>query len=240
MLEESLREFLSQKIVKILEGVTSREIAIEIEKKMSYEDRKKILREYERNGKLSEETTNYLFSKFYFKDVTGVLFGIPSEIVIYPEITQKMVGSGKFGLEGLRKHIRELGYPESKFEDVLLAIYGEIRKRSADPRYEELFAVACLEIGTFYLDRDYKRAEDFLLEAYALRSKLETQRAIKLVEAIKKLGGTYSRLKKTDKAEFLLEKAFEIAKDLKDKSLISEQDFARLFPEDYKSKTSKF
>ncbi|MEG9194945.1 MAG: hypothetical protein V6S10_06450 [Candidatus Methanoglobus sp.] len=215
MLEDTLREYLGKGIVKVLESQIGREIATEIEKKMGYEDRKRVLREYERNGKLSEETISYLLSKFYFKDLTGILFGIPSDLQVYPEITQKMVGSGRFGVYGLRKHVRELGYPESKFEEILQAIYSEIEKLARDPKYLPLLTAACLEIGIFYLNSDYKKAEKFLLEAYDLRSHIiGTKRATRLLEAVIQLGFLYNRIKKTDRAEVMLDKASQLMEEL--------------------------
>ncbi|MEM2191704.1 MAG: hypothetical protein QW540_09810, partial [Archaeoglobaceae archaeon] len=85
MLEDTLRSIVRKKVIEILEAKLGREIAEEIEKKLSYEERGRILKEYEKNKKLSEETYNYVLSKYYYRDLTSVLFGISSEIRVYPE-----------------------------------------------------------------------------------------------------------------------------------------------------------
>jgi hypothetical protein len=110
MIEETLRGIVRDRIVSILEKRIGREEAAEIEKKMTHEDRGKILKEFEKKGSISEETYIYILSKYYFKDLTSLLFGIPSDLKVYPQITDSMIGSGKFGIRGLRKHVRELGY----------------------------------------------------------------------------------------------------------------------------------
>lgn len=225
---DELRDYVSRRIVKLLEVKVSGESAVEIEKKMSYEDKRRILKEFESNGRLSEETYKYILSKFYYKDLTSVLFGISSDIVVHPEITNSLIGSGKFGLEGLRKHVRELRYSEENFEEILLSVYNEIRKR-ADKKeeYKELLATACVEIGSFYLDKDYKKAEKFLLEAYDLRFTLYGNSVSKkLGEAIVELGSRYLKIKKFEKAEILFEKAFSFLKELSEKSLLPEREFA--------------
>ncbi|MEM0353895.1 MAG: hypothetical protein QXM15_05255 [Archaeoglobaceae archaeon] len=54
MLEDTLRSIVRKKVIEILEAKLGREIAEEIEKKLSYEERGRILKEYEKNKKLSE------------------------------------------------------------------------------------------------------------------------------------------------------------------------------------------
>lgn len=226
---DELREYVSRRIVNLLELKVSRESAIEIEKKMSYEDKRRILKEFESKGRLSEETYRYILSKFYYKDLTSVLFGIPSDIVVYPEITNSLIGSGKFGIEGLRKHVRELRYSEENFEEIILSIYSEIRKRADKKEYIRLLATACVEIGSFYLDREYEKAEKFLLDAYELGSALyEIPETKKLVEVTIELGSRYLKIKKFEKAEIFFEKSFVLLKELLEKALVSEQEFANV------------
>jgi hypothetical protein len=72
-----------------------------------------------------------------------------------------------------------------------------------------------LEIGIFYLNSDYKKAEKFLLEAYDLRSHIiGTKRATRLLEAVIQLGFLYNRIKKTDRAEVMLDKASQLMEEL--------------------------
>ncbi|MEM1593706.1 MAG: hypothetical protein QXN27_03820 [Archaeoglobaceae archaeon] len=218
MLEDTLRSIVRKKVIEILEAKLGREIAEEIEKKLSYEERGRILKEYEKNKKLSEETYNYVLSKYYYRDLTSVLFGISSEIRVYPEITGSMIGSGKFGVVGLRKHIRELGYSDDKFEEVLQAIYVEIEKLARSPKYLELFAVASLEIGNFYLEQDCGKAEEYLSKAYELRSNIhDVQKLKKLLEGFLRLSSFYCRVKKMEKAKIMYERANNLVKELGNK-----------------------
>lgn len=219
MIEDTLREILRNKIIKILEGKLGRDLAVEVEKKLNSEERGRILKEYEKNGKVSEETYNLILSKYCFKDLTSVLFGISSEIRVYPEITESIIGTGKSGIKGLRKHVRELGYSEDKFEEILQAIYSEIRKLTRNPKYLELYATASLEIGVFYLDSDYRKAEEFLLEAYEVRSSLNADKKRTLLATLINLSSLYNRLKKTEKALAIYEKANSIAKELGDSQI---------------------
>ncbi len=215
MLEETLREILRKKVIEILEVKLGRWVAEEVEKKLSYEEKSRILKEYEKKGKLSEETYNSILSRHYYRDLTSVLFGIPSELRVYPNITESMVGSGKWGISGLRKHVRELGYSDDKFEEILWAIYIELEKLARDPKYLELFSVASLEIGAFYLENDYGKAEEFLFKAYELRSKIsDVQRLKKLLESLVKLSSFYCKVKKLEKAEIAYKKAIELMKEL--------------------------
>ncbi|MEM0089061.1 MAG: hypothetical protein QW581_04750 [Archaeoglobaceae archaeon] len=218
MLEDTLRSIVRKKVIEILEAKLGREIAEEIEKKLSYEERGRILKEYEKNKKLSEETYNYVLSKYYYRDLTSVLFGIPSEIRVYPEITGSMIGSGKFGVVGLRKHIRELGYSDDKFEEVLQAIYVEIEKLARSPKYLELFAVASLEIGNFYLEQDCGKAEEYLSKAYELSSNIhDVQKLKKLLEGFLRLSSFYCRVKKMEKAKIMYERANDLVKEFGNK-----------------------
>lgn len=115
---------------------------------------------------LSEETYALIQSKYCFKDLTSTLFGIPSGIKVYPEITESMIGSGKSGIKGLRKRVRELGYSEDNYE---------------------------------------------------LRSSLNEQKMIKLLDLLVKLCMVYTRTKKTEKAKIVFEKALKIMKELEKK-----------------------
>lgn len=228
MIEETLREIVRNKIIKILEKRLGKEMAVEVEKMLSHEERGRILKEYERSGNISENTYNYIISKYCCRDLTSILFGIPSEIRVYPEITDSMIGSGKFGVLGLRKHVRELGYSEDKFEEILRALYIEIKKLSRDPKYLELLATACLEIGVFYLEFDYRRAEEFLNEAYEHRNSLkDNSRFIKLLNSFLKLGISYARLKKVEKAKLIYEKIQVMMKETR----IDQKEITDLFRE---------
>lgn len=222
MIEDTLREILRNKIIKILEGKLGRDLAVEVEKKLNSEERGRILKEYEKNGKVSEDTYNLILSKYCFKDLTSILFGIPSEVRVYPEITDSMIGSGKSGIKGLRKHVRELGYSEDKFEEILWAIYSEIRKLAKEPKYLELYATACLEIGTFYLESDYRKAEEFLFEAYELRSNLNGDKKKRVLDAMIQLSILYNRLRKAEKARIVYYKANSIAKELGETQISAE------------------
>lgn len=215
MIEETMREIVRNRIISILESRLGKELAVEVEKKLSSEERGRILREYEKNGRLSEETYNLIQSKYCFRDLTSVLFGISSNIRVYPEITDSLIGSGKSGIKGLRKHVRELGYSEDKFEEIIQALYSEIRKIARDPKYSELLAVASLEIGFYYLDFDIKKAEEFLIEAYELRKNLYgTTKAFRLLNALIQICGIYNRVKKTEKAITIFEKVQTMIKEL--------------------------
>jgi tetratricopeptide (TPR) repeat protein len=214
MIEETLRGIVRDRIVSILEKRIGREEAAEIEKKMTHEDRGKILKEFEKKGSISEETYIYILSKYYFKDLTSLLFGIPSDLKVYPQITDSMIGSGKFGIRGLRKHVRELGYTDEKFEEILEAIYAEAKRKSRENGNYELFATACLEIGSYYIENDYKKAEKFLYEVYELRGILDEKRAKKLLNSIANLGLLYCKLRRFDMAKVAYEKARNMVEEL--------------------------
>ncbi|MEM2726739.1 MAG: tetratricopeptide repeat protein [Archaeoglobaceae archaeon] len=215
MIEETMREIVRNRIIKILEGRLGKELAVEVEKKLSNEEKGRILKEYEKNGILSEETYHLIQSKYCFRDLTSVLFGISSNIRVYPEITDSLIGSGKSGLKGLRKHVRELGYSEDKFEEIIQAIHSEIRKLARDSKYSELLATASLEIGVYYLDFDIKKAEEFLLEAFELRTNLYgTTKALRLLNSLIQICSVYNRVKKTEKAVTVFEKVQTMIREL--------------------------
>ena len=124
--------------------------------------------------------------------------------------------------------MRELGYSDAKVEEVLLEIYKEVKRRYAeDPKYEELLATVCSEIGAFYLDIGYDRAEKFLLEAFNLRSKLYgSKRAILLANTMNRLGIFYMQNGKPEKAEIMFEDAYTIMKELYEQSKEFELDYS--------------
>jgi len=146
--------------------------------------------------------------------LTKALFGIPSDIEVYPEITRGFVERGEYGIDAFRVYVRELGYSDAKVEKVLLGIYREVKRKYAeDLRCEELLAVICSEIGTFYFDLGYKEAEKFLLEAFNLRSKLYgSERAFLLANTMNRLGIFYIQNGKPEKAEVMFEDAYTITK----------------------------
>lgn len=58
--------------------------------------------------------------------LTEALFGIPSDIEVYPEITRGFLERGEYGIDAFRIYVRELGYSDAKVEEVLLEIYREV------------------------------------------------------------------------------------------------------------------
>ena len=159
--------------------------------------------------------------------LTEAIFGIPSDINVYPEITHGFLERGEYGIDAFRIYIRELSYSDEKFEEILLRIYREVKRRCMeDPRYEELLAAVCSGIGTFYLDMGYEGAERLLLEAFNLRSKLYgTERAFLLANTMSKLGIFYIQNGKPEKAEVMFEDAHTIMKDLYEQSEEFELDY---------------
>ncbi len=159
--------------------------------------------------------------------LTEALFGIPSDIEVYPEITRGFLEKGEYGIDAFRIYVRELGYSDAKVEEVLLGIYREVKRRCAkDPKYEELLATVCSEIGAFYLDLGYEGAEKFLLEAFNLRSKLYgSERAFLLANTMNRLGIFYMQNGKPEKAEVMFEDAYTIMKELYEQSKAFELDY---------------
>lgn len=150
------------------------------------------------------------------KDITEALFGIPSGIVVQPEITEGFIESGYgMGVDSFRDYVREIGYSDAKVEEILLELYREIKRRAANPEYEELLAAACSEIGSFYLDLKHDRAEDFLLEAFSIRSRLYgSDKALLLASTMTRLGVFYLHKRKYEKAELMFFDAYTILKEL--------------------------
>ena len=159
--------------------------------------------------------------------LTEALFGIPSDIDVYPELTRGFLERGEYGTDAFRRYVRELGYSDAKVEEVLLEIYKEAKRRCVeDLRYEELLAAVCSEIGAFYLDIGYDGAEKFLLEAFNLRSKLYvSERAFLLANTMNKLGIFYIQNGKPEKAEIMFEDAYMIMKELYERSKEFELDY---------------
>ena len=153
-------------------------------------------------------------------NLTELLFGVPSNIEVYPEITREFLEKGEYGIDALRRYFREQGYSDAKVEEILLEIYREAKRRCAeDPSYEELLAAVCSEIGAFYLDLGYKGAEKFLLEAFNLMSKLHgSEKAFLLANTMNKLGIFYVQNGKPEKAEIMFEDAYTIVKELYERS----------------------
>jgi len=160
--------------------------------------------------------------------LTEALLGIRSDIEVHPEITRGFVERGEYGIDVFRRYVRELGYSDAKVEDVLLEIYREVKRRCAeDPRYEELLATVCSEIGVFYFDLEYDGAERFLLEAFNLRSKLYgSKRAFLLADTMNRLGIFYIQNGKPENAEIMFEDAYTIMKELYERSKDFELDYA--------------
>lgn len=92
--------------------------------------------------------------------LTEALFGIPSDVEVYPEITRGFLERGEYGIDAFRVYMGELGYSDAKVEEILLEIYKEVKRKCVeDSKYEELLATVCSEIGAFYLDLGYEGAE---------------------------------------------------------------------------------
>ena len=158
--------------------------------------------------------------------LTEALFGIPSDIEVYPEITRGFLERGEYGVDAFRRYVRGLGYSDAKVEEVLLEIYREVKRRAKNPKYEELLAAVCSEIGAFYLDLKYDGAEKFLLEAFNLRTKLYgTERAFLLANTMGKLGIYYMQNRKPEKAEVMFEDAYTIMKELYERDESFELDY---------------
>lgn len=160
--------------------------------------------------------------------LTEALFGIPSDINVYPEITSGFLEKGEYGIDAFRRYVREIGFSDAKVEEVLLEIYKEVKRKYAeDPKYEELLAAVCSEIGAFYLDLEYEGAEKFLLEAFNLRNKLYgSERAFLLANTMNKLGILYTQKGEYEKAEVMFEDACTILKELYEQNEEFEADYA--------------
>ena len=153
-------------------------------------------------------------------NLTKLLFGVPSDIEVYPEITRGFIEKGEYGIDAFRRYMRELGYSDAKVEEILLAIYKEAKRRYAvDPSYEDLLAAVCSGIGSFYLDLGCEEAERFLLEAFNLRYKLYgSKKAFLLANTMIKLGIFYMQNGKLEKGRIMFEDAYMIMKDLYEQS----------------------
>lgn len=149
-------------------------------------------------------------------DITEALFGISSGIVVHPEITEGFIKSGYgMGVDSFREYVREIGYSDAKVEEILLELYREIKRRAVNPEYEELLAAACSEIGAFYLDLKYDWAEEFLLEAFSIRSRLYgSERALLLAGTMTRVGVFYLYRGEDEKAELMFFDAYTILKEL--------------------------
>ncbi|TDA28070.1 MAG: hypothetical protein DSN99_03190, partial [Archaeoglobi archaeon] len=106
------------------------------------------------------------------------------------------------------------GQTDDKFEEILEAIYAEAKRKSRENGNYELFATACLEIGSYYIENDYKKAEKFLYEVYELRGILDEKRAKKLLNSIANLGLLYCKLRRFDMAKVAYEKARNMVEEL--------------------------
>jgi len=160
-------------------------------------------------------------------DITEALFGISSGIVVYPEITKGFIESGHGkGVDSFREYVREIGYSDAKVEEILLELYREIKIRATNPEYEKLLAAACSEIGAFYLDLEHDKAEEFLLEAFSIRSRLYgSEGALLLANTMNRLGVFYSQRGKDEKAETMFFDAYTILKELYEIDSRFEEDY---------------
>ncbi|MFN3384234.1 MAG: tetratricopeptide repeat protein [Archaeoglobaceae archaeon] len=222
---ESLERFRFMRI--LLEMGFDRAIAEEVSEKIERKDLKIALSEYETFGRVSEKTLEYIKSKFLTKNVSELLFGVKSEIEVFPKITKSLIGSGKHGLDGLRDHLKSLGFSEEKFEEILLAFYWKAKGLSMlEKDSKKILALICLELGDLYVKREDKKAEKFLNEAFELREEFDENSAKSLAENFKKLAGVLERRGNEAKAEKVLEKSFIIAKELFENLRINDADYA--------------
>ncbi|MEM2120958.1 MAG: tetratricopeptide repeat protein [Archaeoglobaceae archaeon] len=202
--------------------------AKEISEKIEVDDMKAVLSEYENFGTISKKTVENLKARFLTKNVSELIFGVESSIVVFPEITKSLIGSGKHGLDGLRNHLKTLGFPETKLEEILLAFYWEAKDLLMLENSKKLLAVVCLELGNFYINKFDKKAKKFLNEAFELRSELQSKDAKNLAENLVKLADMLEEKGEYSKAEKALEKSFLLIRDLFENLQFSDAEYAAM------------
>ncbi|MEM4455956.1 MAG: tetratricopeptide repeat protein [Archaeoglobaceae archaeon] len=202
--------------------------AKEISEKIEVDDMKAALSEYENFGTISKKTVENLKARFLTKNVSELIFGVESSIVVFPEITKSLIGSGKHGLDGLRNHLKTLGFPETKLEEILLAFYWEAKDLLMLENSKKLLAVVCLELGNFYINKFDKKAKKFLNEAFELRSELQSKDAKNLAENLVKLADMLEEKGEYSKAEKALEKSFLLIRDLFENLQFSDAEYAAM------------
>lgn len=150
------------------------------------------------------------------RTLTEALFGITSPVEVQPEKTRGFVESEFAGVDGFRYYMLKNGHSETLVEEILLEIHRRIKKLCiVNPDYEELLAVASSEIGAYYLDLGSDRAEEFLIQAFNLRSKLHSsENAFKLARTMNRLGIFYVQREKFENAEVMFEDAYTIFKEI--------------------------
>ncbi|MEM3927501.1 MAG: tetratricopeptide repeat protein [Archaeoglobaceae archaeon] len=202
--------------------------AKEISEKIEVDDMKAALSEYENFGTISKKTVENLKARFLTKNVSELIFGVESSIVVFPEITKSLIGSGKHGLDGLRNHLKTLGFPETKLEEILLAFYWEAKDLLMLENSKKLLAVVCLELGNFYINKFDKKAKKFLNEAFELRSELQSKDAKNLAENLVKLADMLEEKGEYSKAEKALEKSSLLIRDLFENLQFSDAEYAAM------------
>ncbi|MEM4566119.1 MAG: tetratricopeptide repeat protein [Archaeoglobaceae archaeon] len=202
--------------------------AKEISEKIEVDDMKAVLSEYENFGTISKKTVENLKARFLTKNVSELIFGVESSIVVFPEITKSLIGSGKHGLDGLRNHLKTFGFPETKLEEILLAFYWEAKDLLMLENSKKLLAVVCLELGNFYINKFDKKAKKFLNEAFELRSELQSKDAKNLAENLVKLADMLEEKGEYSKAEKALEKSFLLIRDLFENLQFSDAEYAAM------------
>lgn len=220
---EFLRKF---KLVRILtEAGFDRSVAELISEKLDKDKMDGILSEYDKLGKIDKKTFEYLKARFLTKNVSQLIFGVESELVVFPKILKSVLGSGKYGLNGLRNHLMELGYSESKFEEILLAFYMEAKSLSLlGENTRKLLSVVCFELANLYLAREDIKAKRFLNEAFELREELDEERLRILAENLKKLA--YILEKNGEGAEKIVEKRLLLIEKMFENLQIDDKDYA--------------
>ncbi|MEM0203885.1 MAG: tetratricopeptide repeat protein [Archaeoglobaceae archaeon] len=223
-------EFLERfRLIRVLlDAGFDQATAKEISEKIDVDDMKAVLSEYENFGAISKKTVENLKARFLTKNVSELIFGVESRIVVFPEITELLVGSGKHGLNGLRNHLKALGFPETKFEEILLAFYREAKDLLMLEDSKKLLAVVCLELGNFYINKFDKKAEKFLNEAFELRKELHSKDAKSLAENLVKLADMLEKKEEYTKAEKALEKSSLLVRDLFENLQLSDADYATM------------
>lgn len=224
---EYLERFILMRI--LIAAGFDQAIAKEISEKIDTKDMKAILSEYENFKGISEKTVEKLKAKFLTKNISELIFGVESNIDVFSKITTSLVGSGRHGLEGLRDHLEKLGFPDTKFEEILLAFYREAKGLSVkDEKSKRLLAIVCLELGSFYINKFDKKSEKFLNEAFELREEINSERVKSLAENFIKLADILEKKEKHLRAEKAIEKSFILAKDLFESLKLSDADYATM------------
>ncbi|MFP3909915.1 MAG: tetratricopeptide repeat protein [Archaeoglobaceae archaeon] len=159
--------------------------------------------------------------------LTKALFGVSSDIEVQPEITEEFVRMGLRGTADFRYYLRELECIHV-YEQILLEIYREARKRTALENYRRILASVCLALGSYYVNKDYTKAEEFLLESFNLRINLyhKPEEAVQLARTMNSLGILYGVNRMYGKSEVMFQDQYTLLMDLYQKYGTNEEDYA--------------